>query len=351
MAAKLGFGSFEGDSVRKPPHHSHAVRSTEPDLRPKLGIPPNRNPKLGRAKRIGKAWWHDAEHAVIDAVQFDRASDDRAIPSELPVPKGERQDDRRLRARPCMVVVEHATCGRRDAQHFEEIPGHLATEHDHGLSVLKQHFLVEPVVVRRHVGETPGALAPVEVVGSGHMRLMPAPLGVFLPNGDEPGRLMKGQWLEHHRVEDGEDRDRSPDTECESQDGDDGKRWLAYFLQKVDFVELVNAEYGFRVRCSLMRNYQLYTLMLRIDRPILRKGLMRSLGASRYCQAVSYLSSHGSPRGEVDGAHAPSGEGDAPKRANQATVRQRRPTKATTSSRIPLPCPLGGSTWPASQTE
>jgi hypothetical protein len=117
--------------------------------------------------------------------------------------------------------------GGADTEHVEEIAGDLAPEHDGRLAVGKQDALVEPIVVRRHAGKALRRILPVEVIGRGHLRFVPSPLRVLLPDRHQSVGLPKRKTAQQHGVEHREHRDGGSDSKGEGDHGEETERGLA----------------------------------------------------------------------------------------------------------------------------
>ena len=176
---ELGLGFSERYAAGEPTDNAHAVGAPEARLVQERGIPSDGYPQIGVPERIAKGARHDAENAVSDAIEVDRAADDRRVFTVVPAPESPRKNDDRLETRPSVRVVERTSFERRHSQNVEEVSRHLAREDDYRVSAFEQHALVEPVIMRRHVGKGRRLGAPIEIVRARDLCFVPSALRVF----------------------------------------------------------------------------------------------------------------------------------------------------------------------------
>ena len=164
---------------------------------------------------------HDADDRDGTAVDLDGPPDDGRIAAEAALPEAVAEDHDLIVPVGTFVGREGAAEHRRDAEGREE------ARHDELRDELLRPAVageVDPVVVETgHRRERRFPLLPPAVVERGDDVLAAGTLRALFPDRHETGRLLEGQTLDEHGVDDREDRRVRADAQGESRDRDGGE--------------------------------------------------------------------------------------------------------------------------------
>ncbi|HVL69518.1 MAG TPA: hypothetical protein VM364_19830 [Vicinamibacterales bacterium] len=174
-----------------------------------------------RAVRKIEAGRCDPDDLPRTAAHLQRRSDRVGAAAEALLPEGMTDDHDPRAVRPVVVARDLAADGEC-TKHGEEISRHDGARHHLGVADAGDGERGRGV--RRHRLEGVCLLLPVQIVhvrdAAGHPpRARIVARG--LPQRDEPVRLLVGQRLQQHAMDDAEERRRGADAEGKGQDGDD----------------------------------------------------------------------------------------------------------------------------------